>query len=95
MAEHTPTPWHVGPYYKEDIESGSGRVGQMFPLNSPRGAANAAHAVHCVNAHDALVAALRAIAEANPRAWEEDMRDQFQPWAQNIARAAIAKAEGK
>ena len=42
-----------------------------------------------------LLAELQNIANADPRNWNEEMRDQFQQWAQNRARAAIAKAEGK
>lgn len=48
---------------------------------------------------EASLATLRAelenIANANPSTWEEDVRDQFQQWAQNRARLAIAKVEGK
>ena len=42
-----------------------------------------------------LRAELQNIANAVPSEWEEDMRDQFQQWAQNRARAALAKSEGK
>ena len=41
-----------------------------------------------------LLEELKNIANANPRTWDEDMRHGFQQWAQNRARAAIAKAEG-
>jgi hypothetical protein len=43
---------------------------------------------------DELLAELRNIANAKPSAWDKDMRDQFQPWAQNRARHAIAKVLG-
>ena len=42
--------------------------------------------------NQALLAELQNIANANPRTWHEDVRDQFQQWAQSRARAAIAKA---
>lgn len=42
-----------------------------------------------------LLAELQNIANANPRTWPEDVRDQFQQWAQSRARAAIAKATGE
>jgi hypothetical protein len=42
---------------------------------------------------DELLAELRNIATANPRHWDEETRDQFQEWAQNRARAAIAKVQ--
>jgi hypothetical protein len=43
---------------------------------------------------DRLLTELRNIANADPRKWDVETRDQFQPWAQNRARAAIASAEG-
>ena len=42
-----------------------------------------------------LLDELQNIANANPREWDESTRDQFQQWAQNRARAAIAKATGE
>jgi hypothetical protein len=42
---------------------------------------------------DELLQELRFIAEARPSAWEPDVRDQFQPWAQNRACTAIRRAE--
>jgi hypothetical protein len=42
-----------------------------------------------------LLAELQHIANANPSSWDEETRDQFQQWAQNRARAAIAKATGE
>lgn len=41
-----------------------------------------------------LLAELENIANANPRLWDVEVRDQFQQWAQSRARAAIAKATG-
>ncbi len=49
--------------------------------------------LHEVNAE--LVAELQNIANADPRKWDAEVRDQFQQWAQNRARAAIAKATGE
>ena len=48
--------------------------------------------LHAENAE--LIQELRNIASANPREWDEEMRDQFQQWAQSRARHTIAKAEG-
>lgn len=42
---------------------------------------------------DELVEELKNIANANPAKWDEDTRDQFQQWAQNRARVALAKLE--
>lgn len=36
-----------------------------------------------------LVQALQAIANADPSKWDPDVRDQFQAWAQSIARHAL------
>ena len=38
-----------------------------------------------------LLDVLESIANADPRKWEPDMRDQFQQWAQNRARHTIEK----
>ena len=48
--------------------------------------------LHAVNAE--LLKELRNIAKANPREWGEEMRDQFQQWAQSRARHTITKATG-
>ena len=47
--------------------------------------------LHEVNTE--LLEALKEIVDVNPRLWDADVRDQFEPWAKNRARAAIAKAE--
>jgi len=39
-----------------------------------------------------LLAELQNIADADPSKWAKETQDQFQPWAQSRARAAIAKA---
>lgn len=38
----------------------------------------------------ALRAELQNIADAKPSSWDAEVRDQFMPWAQNRARAALA-----
>lgn len=60
---------------------------------------NHAAAKMALDQRDALAAKLakaerelRVIAAADPRKWESDVRDQFQQWAQNRARAAIDDA---
>ena len=42
-----------------------------------------------------LYAELQNIANADPTKWDEDTRDQFQQWAQNRAKSALAKARGE
>lgn len=49
-------------------------------------------AYEAANRIDALEECLRNIAYAKPSTWEPDVRDQFQEWAQNKARALL---EGK
>ena len=44
---------------------------------------------------DLLLRELENIANANPRAWEADMQDQFQAWAQSRARSAIRLVKGE
>ena len=70
--KHTPTPWHT-----EDNEGGSRKLvdadGEFISYISvsryqdgrrdPVAKANAAHIVRCVNAHDELVALVRAITD--------------------------------
>ena len=43
---------------------------------------------------DELLEELGNIARANPKKWDEEVRDQFQQWVQNRARAAIASVKG-
>ena len=72
-----------------------GAHGQVFPVQAAE-AAQAAELIAGVAAQrDELLAELQNIANANPRTWHEETRDQFQQWAQNRARAAIAKATGR
>ena len=66
---------------------------RVFGYPATDAAANELRRVHEVN--QALLAELQNIANANPRTWHEETRDQFQQWAQNRARSAIAKATGK
>lgn len=61
MTEHTPTPWHVGPHYKSDIESPYGRVAECGITRGPRAEADAEFICLAVNRHDALVAALKSL----------------------------------
>lgn len=51
------------------------------------------HEFHEVNQE--LLEVLKRIVDVNPRLWDADVRDQFEPWAKNRARAAIAKATGE
>lgn len=65
MVKHTKTPWQVGPERENDTSarlfSGSRYIGAVWNSdeNINQARANAEHIVRCVNAHDALVAALR------------------------------------
>jgi hypothetical protein len=61
--KHTPTPWHVGSKVPNYIYARDGLdiIAQCDSANESTRAeenANAAHIVRCVNAHDALIAAL-------------------------------------
>lgn len=45
--------------------------------------------------HDSLLEELKNIAVADPSTWDAEYQDQFQQWAQNRARTAVAKAGAK
>ena len=99
MSKHTPGPWRLhldgrtilsnqshpiaalsDPKHRQ-VCDGDGRVwtGNDGPL---------------IAAAPELLKTLSAIASANPRTWDEEVQDQFREWAQNLARAAVAKATG-
>jgi hypothetical protein len=56
---HKPTPYHVGPYYKSDVESGSGRVAECGITRGPQACEDAAFIVRACNAHYDLLAACK------------------------------------
>jgi len=58
-SERTPGPWHVGPYYKSDIESAQGRIAECGIARGPRADIDAAFIVRACNSHDALLSALK------------------------------------
>jgi len=67
----TPRPWRVHDRYDDEVWAGGGWVAACVPNPDKRsdenetGAANADLIVRAVNAHDALVAALRGIITLN------------------------------
>ena len=107
MAEHTPTPWRVGPYggiYPAGtgsmIASSDTKSGQL-----PRATENEAFIVEAVNAHDklrtdrdALLKALNKIIKMNRQTAKDKYGDpdRAELWScVTVARAAIAATEGK
>jgi hypothetical protein len=87
--KHTPTPWHrAGDYIVSEDEIAVAEITNPC-LASQTEDANAAFIVRAVNAHEALVRALRELIEAA----EEDGRPD-RPCVR-VARAALALAEGK
>lgn len=64
--EAYPRPWHVGPYYKTDIETSKGRAAVGYPEHTTQGEANAEFVVRAVNAHDALVRLMQECEEFEP-----------------------------
>jgi hypothetical protein len=96
---HTPTPWRNGDKYGEDIFSGVDRIAVATehpyrPGEAIVAVANAAHIVRCVNAHDDLVAALKALEDCYCEASEHLDRDQRAHHREVLmqARAALVKA---
>ena len=99
----------VGPYYKTDVESSSGRVCECGPMGAPRAVANAAFIVRACNAHDDLLAALKGVVErieqggavkregVTGAAYSVWMSNFGEDWCDvfNASEAAIAKAEGR
>jgi hypothetical protein len=101
ISTHTPTPWRVSngttgryrsPTTTIAVDHASGveqTVATMAGISASK--ADAAHIVRCVNSHDALVAALRALLDENTGgshglpAYHADVI---------AARAALAKVEG-
>jgi len=91
---YTPTPWRVTAtaFGKPHIESVDGaEVCKLFS-DDAEGRATAAHIVHCVNAHDELVATLEAVKDA-AIALEIDHRSRWgETSTTTILRKRIAKS---
>jgi hypothetical protein len=97
-AQHTPGPWtHTGREFNDVYDSEGQLIAVALHLRvgkPERSVAQATSNARLIAAAPDLLAELQNIANANPREWDEEVRDQFQQWAQNRARAAIAKATG-
>lgn len=99
--KYTPGPWNAserGTIISATVTreiNGTMRTYQSKIAITPAGdrAERLANA-HLIAAAPDLLAELQNIANAKPETWDEETRDQFQQWAQNRARAAIAKATG-
>jgi hypothetical protein len=91
-AKHTPGPWSLDSDAGQvHIVAAGAAIARVMAMRSDGcGEANA----RLIAAAPDLLAELQNIANANPSSWDEETRDQFQQWAQNRARAAIAKATG-
>jgi hypothetical protein len=81
---HTPGPWKV--CRGDWSEDGNARY-ELEGI-SVIGRADA----QLIEAAPDLLAELQNIANAKPKDWDPEVRGQFMEWAQNRARAAIAKA---
>lgn len=104
---HTPTPWKfaqesIDPEWAivtdadgniiANVNSETGPdIPPLVSTKMPRDA-NAAHIVHCVNNHDALLQALKAVIDATASYYQYDTAGR--PWLKQ-ALDAIAQAEGK
>lgn len=97
---HTPGPWRILPdnYSGEThwmvVDSNGAPL--FDSVNRSPAADDATEQSDLILAAAApdLLAELQNIANANPSTWDAETRDQFQLWAQNRARSAIAKATG-
>lgn len=96
---HTPGPWSAsehGDYGDYDgnsiiILGDDLRVAVVLGYDTEETQANA----RLIAAAPFLLETLEYIARADPRTWDEEVRDQFRQWAQNRAKLAIAKAKGE
>lgn len=92
--KHTPTPWHVGPHYKSDIESRVGRVCDISPMNAPQSIANAEFIVRACNSHEELLILARGLVAWHDARFVQNLGEPFAALV-DAARTAILKAEGK
>lgn len=87
---HTPTPWYINIRTRScSIESGD----RDYEVADHVGDVDAVHIVRCVNAHDALVAALAEFLDLCPRMSDDDPIAPALADACCIARAALAAAK--
>lgn len=91
-AAHTPAPWHVQHprgFVRPQVWCQQGLLFyvEQLPGGEAEAKANAAHIVHCVNAHDELVAALRFCVQYDGGECLGDHPAQLE-----AAHAALAKA---
>lgn len=96
---HTKTPWRVGDYnhvlgadakHEDDVIAVQGfamPTGAPYPV----AAANTAHIVHCVNVHEALVEALKAVANITNAPVGKIAAKMVK--ARNVAKEALALAK--
>lgn len=95
MSKHTPAPWEVVRRTNSHLEiEAPNQIGYSAKKIATLSATNFEANARLIAAAPDLLAELHRIVDANPRLWDEDMRDQFEQWAKNRARAAIAKVEG-
>lgn len=88
--QHTPTPWHVDPKRQFRIVAGDDwTVATTLTTDNLRDQweENARYIVRCVNSHDDLLAALKAILA-------DGVHCDVVPHLHEKARAAIKRAEG-
>lgn len=97
--KHTAGPWTVDPRGDEGesnlVFASTLANGSRQLVASVAVGADAPANRRLIAAAPDLLAELQNIARAEPETWDEETRDQFQQWAQNRARAAIAKATGE
>ncbi len=96
-AKHTPGPWHIGMKPCPMVYGPQGE--QVVPINimldMSEVTANAAHIVHCVNNHDALLQALKALVREIDLSKLNVRKDFSLLNAHAYATKTLAQAEGK
>ncbi len=91
-------PWWVGPYYKSDIMSRTGRVAETGIMRGDQGIADAAFIVRAANSHADLLPLARTVAAAYPNDPGTSDLDDEQPVTITLgtvrkAWAALAKVD--
>jgi hypothetical protein len=96
-AKHTPGPWII--HRPNDSERIDINAESNFYIAEVIGGMTAQEAnAHLIAAAPDLLEALEGIASASADKWDmpyADFKEQFMPWARNVALAALKKAKGE
>jgi hypothetical protein len=92
---HKKTPYHVGPYYKSDVESSEGRVCECGVLRGTQAVEDAAFITIACNCHYDLLNTLRDARKELRLIYDKDCDAVYDPTLRIRMDSIIAKAEEK